>query len=359
LAETWLLENIGERNTFLYAYDIAGDTSLSGDNPVRQLMASRLLAAISVERMEIRERHRRNLSYVMSEWYRTTPSGLGYVEFDGASRLGANAMALRLLVASPFREEYAAQSRALADGIISLSRNSGALRAWFAEPNYDWDEMYLLTFYSGEAILALLEYSEQSGDDAYLSIAKRIQEYYMREYVDGIENTFYPAYVPWHSMSLAHLFKRFHDEQYAAAVFRLTDKLLQIQDTTSFIGRFYDPARPELGTPHAASDAVYTEGLVHAYGVARLVGDSVRVGRYQQSLHLAFQNLMRLQVNAKEGSRGGNPERATGAILSRAGSAVARIDNVQHALDAYRALFEEIGIVPPNRVNDVGGSTER
>jgi len=47
-------------------------------------------------------------------------------------------------------------------GILSLIDKKGEFHPWLKEPDYEYDKDYLLTFYSGEAILSLVEYYEKN-----------------------------------------------------------------------------------------------------------------------------------------------------------------------------------------------------
>ena len=44
--------------------------------------------------------------------------------------------------------------------ILSLQNEDGSFNAWYIEPDYDYNEERLLRFYSGETILALIDFYE-------------------------------------------------------------------------------------------------------------------------------------------------------------------------------------------------------
>ncbi len=185
---------------FIYLANPNGTVAYE-NNDIRQLLASRSLALASREDESLYALHTQNLESIMEAWYREE-NGRGYVWVDEKSKLGANALLLRLIVASPAFETYQPQARALVRGIESLVTPEGAFRPWYKEPSYKYDADYLLTFYSGEALLALFEYAEKTGDARVFSLASRIQDTYVEKYATRIDENYYPAYVPWHTQSL-------------------------------------------------------------------------------------------------------------------------------------------------------------
>ncbi len=339
--KTWFLQSFRAKGLFAYQYDPQTDTSSSENNMIRQLMASRLLAEISQEEIGLRKMHRTNLEFIRKYWYRETENGkYGYIFFNNKSKLGANAMALRTLVWSPFFEEYTQEAQKLADGIISLLHEDGSFEPWFIEPSYQYDKNYLLTFYSGEAILALVEYGSLEGNDRYRELAEKAQGFYIDRYVANMDKNYYPAYVPWHTLALNKLYKLTGNAEYSNALFALNDKLLELQDVKEHIGRFYNPQTPEYGSPHVASDGVYTEGLIYAYEIAEITGDKKHQKKYKQALKLAFSHLLKLQYTQNNLLKGFNSHKSIGGFHARKERYKIRIDNVQHTLDAYRKILE-------------------
>lgn len=352
LAKAWLYNNVRDKGLFVYSADARELTRPNRkNNELRQLLASRQLALDSSGDSRLAELHRKNLDFIMLNWYRPRPAPdnsavlHGIIVFNGKSKLGANAMLLRALVASPRFQEYAATAKAVADGILALQNPDGSFMPWYVKPKYEYDHDRLMTFYSGEAILALLEYCErlQLGneiidlnlrDSSYYDAARRAAEYYLDRYVKHMADNYYPAYVPWHTMAYARLYALTHDTRYSAAVMALNDKLLELQDTTNYVGRFYNPATPQYGSPHVSSDAIYVEGLAHAYELAVAVGDTVHVTRYGDAINLGLRNLLSLQCTRPE-------PQWNGAICIRAEDEYirTRVDATQHTIDALTKVL--------------------
>lgn len=340
LGKHWLLSNIKESGIFRYTYHPKTNEYPEKNNALRQLMAARLLAELSAEDSSLQSMHRKNLEFYIRHWYRERDDGVGYVYYNEKSKLGANAMLLRTFVASPFYEEYKEKAAATAKGILFLMNEDGSFNPWFIAPSYKYDTDHLLTFYSGEAILALVEYYAKEPSEDLLNAITLAQEYYVDRYVTHLEQNYYPAYVPWHTLSLNKLWKIQPKQEYRDAIFVLNDKLLEILDRTQYIGRFYNPQTPEYGTPHSSSDGVYTEGLVYAYEIAVLTGSKDHQQRYAEALKLALPNLFSLQYNEETASVYQRPDRAIGGLKYSVDHSGIRIDTVQHTLDAYRKLMQ-------------------
>jgi len=357
LGKTWIFQNLREdKGLFVYSANPSTGEVSTQNNAIRQLMASRVLAQESKENPDLQELHHRNLDFIFEFWYQTNGQD-GYVLYNDKSKLGANAMLLRTLVHGPFYKEYEKEAAALANGILTLQDNTtGEFQPWYVEPWYEYDQDYLLTFYSGEALLALVEYYEKITDGFDLSVMrlsndspilrignamKLSADFYIDRYVTHLEENYYPAYVPWHTLALNKLYKSTGEGKYADAIFVLNDKLLELQDTgPGFTGRFYNPETPQYGSPHASSDAVYTEGLAYAYEIAKLAGDTEHEQRYRQALEIAFENLEWLQYQEEIPTFPVEPERYIGALRTKADSFWIRVDTTQHAVDAFTKLLD-------------------
>ncbi len=336
-AEKWLTSNLKEKGCFNYIYEPSTGEYLDKNNMIRQLMASRLLAEMTQTNSSLETLHQKNLDFIFEYWYNEN-NETGYIFYNDKSKLGAIAMALRTLIYSPFFDNYQENATKLANSIFSLQNTDGSFEPWFIAPDdtYDKDYLdYLLTFYSGEAILSLVEMYIKTNDSIYLAAAVNSQDFYIDRYVVHLEDNYYPAYVPWHTQSLNKLYKITSEKKYADAIMVLNDKLLEIQDTNdcSTLGRFYDPMHPEYGTPHSSSDGVYTEGLAYAYEVARLINDTKHQNKYKIGIILGIHNLISLQY-------GSSDDKIDGAIRYNIDDYRIRIDTTQHTIDAFRKILD-------------------
>jgi hypothetical protein len=340
----WLKKSFREEGYFQYLYNPQNDEYSTDNNIIRQLMSSRKFAELSPSVGEIEILHRKNLEYIFTNWYKEL-GDLGYIYFNETSKLGDNAMALRTLVYSPFFDEYSKKAAALFKTIVYSQNDDGSFEPCFIEPKNDYDKDYYLTFYSGEAILGLIEYYEKTKDPEILKTAIKSQDFYVDRYVTHLKENYYPAYVPWHTQCLNKLYKITGNKKYADAIFVMNDELLKIQNTNGkpdkkYLGRFYNPKYKQYGSPHSSSDGVYTEGLAYAYEIAKMVGDKEHEEKYKKAIILGVHNLMSLQYTEDEANKHPYPERLSGAIRYTADDPRIRIDTVQHTIDAFTKILQ-------------------
>jgi len=340
----WLANNFLESGIFLYSFDPEKNTVPNTSNELRQLMASRVVASEAAHSEVMADIHDKNLNFIFQNWYLEDENG-GFIFYQNKSKLGASAMLLRTLVYSPQYEVYQHEAAMLAKGIKAVQESDGSFLPWYIEPDYAYDAEYLMHFYSGEAILALLEYYEKSGDTTALATAQSAAEFYLEKYVATINDNYHPAYVPWHTMSYYLLYRITGEEQYAQSAFILNDRLLNLLDTTGNQGRFYkkDLAHEGQEAPHSSSDAVYLEGLLYAYELAVALKDHVRAEQYKTAINLAAGRLIQLQYKEERPSFKAPPERYFGAIPIREGNPSVRVDTTQHALDAFEKYLTLFG----------------
>ena len=343
LGEKWIISNLNDEGYFNYYYNPITEQYSTGNNMIRQIMASRLLAEMSNENESLRELHLKNLDYIINNWYKENDS-IGYIYFDGKSKLGAMAMMLRTFVYSPFFSDYIDYAEKIYNCIISLQNIDGSFEPWYIEPGYNYDKDYLLTFYSGEALLSMVEYYEKTENSSVLNSTILSQDYYLEEYVENLIENYYPAYVPWHTQSLNKLYKITGEKKYSDAIMTLNDELLKILDTENndTLGRFYNESLPQYGTPHSSSDGVYTEGLSYAYEIALLTNDTYHIESYKKALELAIDNTIRLQYKDTNTLDFNFSERIIGAIRINIDNYDIRVDTTQHSMDAFRKLLDII-----------------
>ncbi len=338
-AQKWLLNAVKPSGEFRYLYyPSRNEFPAEKNNMIRQLMGSRTLAELASHNFLYRRKHKENLNFVFKTWYRTR-GDKGYIFFKNKSKLGAMAMALRALVYSPYFEDYEKEAKQLSNTIMSMINNDGSMEPWFIAPKYKYDPDRLLTFYSGEALLSLFEYASKTNNQEVMKKAITSQKYYVKKYVDEMNKNYYPAYVPWHAQSLNKLFHLTKDRTYARAVFTMTDRLLEMQNTklheNDLFGRFYNPATRHYGTPHSSSDAVYTEGVAYAYDLANLVGDAKRKVLYGRAIRFGIRNIINLQYNGDNMYFVKNKTAVEGGIRINVTDNKVRVDTTQHALDGF------------------------
>ena len=129
----------------------------------------------------------------------------------------------------------------------------------------------------------------------------------------------------------------------ATFVLEMNDWLLPLQQWETapaplFQGRFYDPARPDYGPPHASSTGVYLEGLAAALALARRPGgdsggDAARAALYERAIWRAARNLRQLQFkDERDAFYVARRARVLGGLRTEVYNNEIRVDNVQHGL---------------------------
>jgi hypothetical protein len=335
-AEKWLMNNIRDEGIFVYLYDPVNDTYAAENNMIRQLMVSRLLAGLAFENPALRQAHKKNLQFIFAHWYRENEKGLGYMLFRKQSELAANAMALRTLVHSPFFSGYSNQAKKIAEGIVSLMNKDGSLEPWFMAIDPEINE----DLYSGAAILSLVEYATKSDQAKYLLSAITAQEFYLNKYATFLDQNNYPAGIPWHTISLANLYKLTSRDEYADAVFYLNDALIKFQDTTQVIGRFHQPEYLKSGQPDSSTDGLFTESLAYAYDLAKQKNDFVHQAGYKNAIQLSVKHLKGLQYTKEYAMDSNRKEKVAGAFRISTENQRIRVDCTQHIMNAYRKIME-------------------
>jgi hypothetical protein len=283
---------------------------------------------------------KRNLAYNLSSTFRQQ-ADFGYIWMDGSAKLGAAALAALAILESPERKSYVHEEDALHRLMYELSNPDGSFDT-FHIPRERTDNQ---NFYSGEALLFLAARYRVSRDPQELARIMAAFRYY-RDWHRANRN---PAFVPWHTQAYCLTWQVTRDRVLAAFIFEMNDWLLSMQQWESaeypdMQGRFYDPARPQFGPPHASSTGVYLEGLTDAFALARNLGDTARQERYRTAIVRGIRSLMQLQFkDAVDCFYVAAVDRVLGGVRTTVYDNTIRVDNVQHALMALlkvRASFE-------------------
>ncbi len=345
LGKQWFTNNIRDDGAFNYLYNEDG-TLGDKDNIVRQLLAFRVIAKLCREGDEsLCKIHQRNLDFIFNTTYRIDIKNgqkMGHIYYRDMAKLGASALTLRVLVESPYYSNYEKEAWEIFKGIEFLQKGDGSLDPFLTELKYTVDDDYALTFYSGETTLALIEYYEKVGKDEVYNVAKKSQDYYLDKYVKNINYNYYPAYVPWHTLSLLKFYKKTKDKKYADAVFVLNDELIKIQDKQDAVGRFYDWHRPEYGKPHSSSDGIYAESLVASYQLALELDDKKHQAWYGEAVGLSLDNLVSLQFCNESNNIKVIEKKLCGSMKARRESLFSRVDSLAHTFEFLFALQEVI-----------------
>jgi len=340
LAKKWLMNNVEPDGLLAYEYYPSSDSYAVGNSDIRQLLSSRYVGALAKNEDEWMPIHEKNLDYIFDSWYEESDAG-AHVKYLGQSSLGANAMFLRTLVYSPLFEKNKEKAQKVVDGIVGMQFDDGAFRAYLKEK--DSKNSQALKFYSGEAILALMEFYGKTSERQVLDVAKKSQEFYLKEYVEKIGSNFDPSLVPWQTFGLYHLYNETEERKYVEGIYKLNDRLVVIQNQSGapfadYLGHF--KARDWFYPSNSASTAVFIEGLIYAFEIARGDGDVERAGNYRKAIIYGLTNLTNLQFKKENMYYLKHFAKVEGGIRTRVYDNTVRVDNVQHTIDAFEKVLE-------------------
>ena len=335
MAENHMASNLNNLGYFNYFYYPANGNYSDDNNMIRQLMSSRWLSEKSNYNPDLSDLHKKNLDYIFKNWYRED-NDFGYIYFKDESKLGAISTALRVLLYSPYYEDYHEEAQKLINSILSMQRKDGSFKAFFIEPDGSYDEVQLLKYYSGQTIIALFELYKKTGDKKFLEAAILSQDYFLDFYLETMDTAYSPSLIPWHTMSLYKLYTINKDERYKDAIFIFNDKLIKKQNQD---GKPYIDYLGRFGT-NSTSTGVYTEGLCYAYRMAELVNDKARMYEYKKAILLGAHNLMNLQFIGADMYYIDNRELVEGAIKTSESNNSFRVDNTQHMIDAFNEILK-------------------
>ncbi|HEX6141752.1 MAG TPA: hypothetical protein VFZ01_03470, partial [Geminicoccaceae bacterium] len=341
----WMRANLHGDGRMTYKYWPSRGEESSADNTIRQFMATLCLIRIAARtgRAGDLERAEANLARNLDRFYR--PAGeIGTIAFGGSAKLGAAALAALAILEAPFGERFRPVLERLEAGVMALRQPDGSFHT-FHEPAERNDNQ---NFYPGEALLFLAERLRRRPDPALLGPCLESVRWYQGWHLRNRN----PAFIPWHSQAAARLLEITGEAWLRDWVFEMNDWLALFQQwdrvpCPDLAGRFHDPARPELGPPHASSTGVYLEGLADALALAEVAGDDVRAALYRRTIWRAIRSLRQLQFKDEvDLFYVRKRERVRGGVRTEAYDNTIRVDNVQHGLMALLKLERMAGFAP-------------
>lgn len=349
----WLLRNIQHDGRMTYKYWPSSGRESTANNMIRQFMATTALGRYRCYQSDdtLAEPIARNLKFNIASFYRQEEN-LGLIEYNNTVKLGAVALAGLAILENPAASKYRDMLVALLATTDALILENGRFRTFYKPAKADRNH----NFYPGEALLfwsyLLTGSSEHCGtlslpeDDREQRLAhfQRAVDYYRTWHLDKENRN--PAFIPWHTQAIYRVYangdERPEDREY---LFLMNDWLIEVMQqwnrapASDTRGRFY-AAGNRYGPPHASSTAVYLEGLIDAFRLARQSADRERTARYRQAIKRGLRSLMQLQF------RDGidmfyiqQQERVRGGMRTTVYHNELRVDNVQHALMATMKIL--------------------
>lgn len=263
-------------------------------------------------------------------YFKKDPEGDFYiVNVDpGKTKLAYSAFAILALLEMPeyLQRDYYLEK--FANGLLAQQKENGELETFF-----DSDQNSGADYYPGEALLALMSLYEEKPDPRYVEAAQKALSFY-RKYWRENRNT---AFVPWHTQADVKLYRATDDsatrDEAATFVFEMNDWMLDQHHPTGDCEGF-DFSRGIV-------TAVYLEGVVRAYELARDTEDNARAACYAAFVREGVDAVLALQFT--EENHFGKPNyepAALGGFLGTPTDDLMRVDRNQHAAFALMGALQ-------------------
>lgn len=210
-----------------------------------------------------------------------------------------------------------------AQGIINMQNKNGSLNTFFYSNRSSGTD-----YYPGEALFALISLYEYKNDKRFLEVVENAFPYYV-EYWRNRPNT---AFVPWQTRAYYQLYKITQKRKFANFVFEMNDYMLERHSPKKQFSDF--------NFSRGIVTAVYLEGVIKAYELARELNDNKRTKCYANFIKEGLDFIITLQIADSTNFT----KEALGGFLGSQKSKSMRADRNQHAV---MALMEacEIGII--------------
>ena len=341
----WMGNQVDATGRIVYKYWPSAGTQSSADNSIRQVMATLCLGRIANRSGHTKDRAiaDRNLDHLLREYYREEGTTLGLIVEQVAvgspkAKLGAIALTALAILEHPVASRYQEPFQRLVNTVDVLSHADGSFQTFY----WPSDRNDNHNFYPGETLL-FWAIALQRG--VAVTTAQRYLASF-RHYRDFFRANPNPAFVPWHTQAHVHLFAVLPEQEIADFVFEMNDWLLEMVQWKrapypDLMGRFYNPERRDFGPPHASSTAVYLEGLIDAWQLAKRFGMLDRADQYRVAILRGCRSLCQLQFSTAEDMfyvTRKNP--VAGGIRTEVYDNSIRVDNVQHGLMALHRILD-------------------
>jgi len=316
----WFLNNQND-NFIYYEYFPGTDTHPDTNHALREMGALWSISQLSEFTGDPRYQQltNRGLNYFLQFYTEDTKNDFAYINITPDKiKLGYNAFIILSLLRSDYPDREKILS-SLAQGIIRQQQPDGSLKTFFFS-----DQTGGTDYYPGEALLALMELYQKTGQEEYRKTVTNALAYYTH-YFQTNPNT---AFTPWQSRAYAILYQTNPNENIAQFIFDMNDYMLdQYQPAGSCQNFFFD---------QGIVTAVHAEGVVQAYDIAQLTNDQNRQNCYQNFIREAAEYILTMQIKPSEET----PQSAWGGFWDGPGHNGLRVDRNQHAvtflIDALR-----------------------
>lgn len=255
-------------------------------------------------------------------------------------KLGSIALALSATQSASLANLYQAERRRLVSAILHMQRAGGSFRCRTDSLTVA-DDGRSQNYFPGEALMALSVELRESCSRAQNAMAVAFPWYRARFRAQPTT-----AFVPWQ----LDAWRRYAEwamgvevipnpAACADFIFEMADWLLQFQigaaENPRLIGGYKNGSRAP-----GVSTATYTESMIRAFSMARLLADTSRANRYRMSALAGLEFMFRLQLMPGSRYVSRDPVRIAGGMPANLNDLTIRCDYDQHSLTCYLAAIE-------------------
>jgi AMMECR1 domain-containing protein len=322
LTKVWFLNNINSQTKRLeYQYAPSSNKYSSRNNHIRQLATLWSITELKdfLKDSAFNTLIRSTLDYYLDK--KMCLEDYCFIKIENESKIAYNAFLILSLLNMPSYPESKNWIYLFANGIISLQNENGSYNTYFrSKKNTGID------YYPGEAMLALMNLYQKTGDKSFLNSVKRAFNYY-KEYWRSNKNT---AFIPWHTQTYLLLYNEIKNPEIIEFIFEMNDWLIdnyQIKDSIypDKIGGF-PKVKPRYST------STYIEGINDAYFLAKIVKDQYHIRKYKEAIRIGIRFILLTQYTKDNSFYVKNSKRSIGGFKRSLTSNRQRIDYTQHAL---------------------------
>jgi hypothetical protein len=353
------------------------------------------------------DRIEKNIDYNLEHFYKQDGE-FGLIEYQGQVKLGSLSLAAMAIVNHPRRAKWRKQEHGLRRTVAELWAEDGYFDSYYKPrsrgPNRNDNTQ---NFYPGETLLLWAQLYRESRDPELLRRIVQSFRYYKAWHLDPTDpERRRPSFTPWHTQAYFILWETLRQplappteapseappteaprseappaeappseappaathtpegwpigtkpetpvvieqQEIVDFIFEMNDWLIEhmeMWEESAFDdekGQYYSRKR-DYGGAHASATGVYIEGIIDAYEMAKIVGDTRRAERYRLSLSRAIRSVMQLQfVDDVDMFYVTDRVRTKGGLRTTVMRNEVRVDNVQHVLMGLLKLLDRFG----------------
>ena len=340
MAESFLINNQTEQGNFNYMYNFVEKTLDPNDSEVRQAGAFWGISLIYHynQSKESEKAFHQAAQFFLEHTNYSTDSSMAMVAYSANSRGRTGTLALATLAFTEFLRvsgnkdkypEYVAIHKKYIQAILNILNEEYLFAKYYnAYTGEPVKSMGHSPYFSGESLLALIKSARYLGMDhlkpTILRSAEACYETYVVEAMaEEKDNNTTKGFYQWGSMAYFEIFTAGWNDSFGNKVMELADWMIHTHHTLW----------------RTKNTAYAYEGIIHAYEVAKIKGNTINQKKYRQVIDKGLNKLTKWQVNGPQPNvfLKRNPtddSLASGGIMNSRKDPDLRIDVTQHQAHA-------------------------